>query len=213
MRGRTWARQLTFTGILIMGLGLVLALFPFLTNLCWGSRLEYDEGLLVEEPLAPVQTCDYIIDERDYNVDMPYRIVELDTEVPPIFSPEAEIILAIPKLELMFDIGFGVDTSDINQGPSVYPQSTHPELGNLAIAGHRITYGAPFRHLDQLETGDELILSYDNVMYIYQVDKIFATHNRDWSVINDYDAPALTLTTCHPPGWATQRLVVRAYLQ
>ncbi len=32
-----------------------------------------------------------------------------------------------------------------------------------------------------------------------------------WSVIDPTDKPALTLTTCHPPGWATRRLVVRAY--
>ena len=37
--------------------------------------------------------------------------------------------------------------------------------GNVGIAGHRTTYGAPFANLDQVQIGDELILTVDSNKY------------------------------------------------
>jgi sortase A len=106
----------------------------------------------------------------------------------------------------------GTTTEILNKGPGWYEESALPGQGNTAIAGHRTMHGAWFRHLDSLNTGDEIKLTFDGWVYNYTVEKVFPISNNDWSVINPTAYPALTLTTCHPVGSAAQRLVVRAAL-
>ena len=123
--------------------------------------------------------------------------------------------LVIPKLDLDLEVNYGVDEESLKKGPGFYPQSGYPDTGNVSIAGHRNAHGSPFWYLDKLEVGDEIQLYYNDKQYTYTVDSVFITHNRDWSVIEPTDTPALTLTTCHPLkpiGGAYDRLVVRAYL-
>ena len=46
----------------------------------------------------------------------------------------------------------GTDAGDLRKGPGHYPATPLPgERGTVAIAGHRTTYGAPFRHIDGLK--------------------------------------------------------------
>ena len=45
----------------------------------------------------------------------------------------------------------GTDGGDLRKGPGHYPSTPLPgDRGTVAIAGHRTTYGAPFRKLDKL---------------------------------------------------------------
>ena len=45
----------------------------------------------------------------------------------------------------------GTGSSDLRKGPGHYPDAPLPgQRGTVAIAGHRTTYGAPFRHVDAL---------------------------------------------------------------
>ena len=54
----------------------------------------------------------------------------------------------------------GVGREDLKKGPGHYPETPMPgQLGNSAIAGHRTTYGEPFFDLDELEPGDEIIVT------------------------------------------------------
>lgn len=41
------------------------------------------------------------------------------------------------------------------------------------IVGHRTTYGAWFRHVDQLYEGDEILLEFAGDKYQYSVEKVF----------------------------------------
>ena len=86
--------------------------------------------------------------------------------------------------------------------------------GNVAIAGHRTTYGRPFNHVDQLKVGDTIVLTTpDGKQYTYQVTRPpFVTSPFDWTIIAKSKKPLLTLTTCHPKGSARERLVIRAEL-
>ena len=44
----------------------------------------------------------------------------------------------------------GTDVDSLRKGPGHYPRRRCPgEPGTTAIAGHRTTYGAPFRHIDE----------------------------------------------------------------
>jgi sortase A len=93
-------------------------------------------------------------------------------------------------------------------------------MGNVAIAGHRTTFGRPFNHLDEMRQGDEVLLETPFKVFHYVVVPAFGGHKNPWPVKPDatdvlQNAPGkylLTLTTCHPKGSARQRLILRLEL-
>ena len=108
----------------------------------------------------------------------------------------------------------GTGASALRAGAGHYPNTPLPgEEGNVAIAGHRTTYGKPFANLDHLKPGDEIFLETPVGKYTYKVTKDpFPVSPTDFSVIAQTPGKTLTLTTCHPKGSARQRLVVKADL-
>lgn len=88
------------------------------------------------------------------------------------------------------------------------------DTGNMVLAGHRTTHGAPFRDLDELRRGD-LILVTDGSGFpvMYRVDETFVVEPEDMWIT--YDIPGrslLTMFACHPMGSSSQRIVVRSSL-
>ena len=112
----------------------------------------------------------------------------------------------------------GVTADTLRTGPGHYPGTAEPGgQGNVAIAGHRTTYGAPFFHLDALREGDELLLTArTGRTFVYRVraQQVVAPTRTDVLGPDPLGsgAPQLTLTTCHPRFSAAQRLVVHAEL-
>ena len=108
----------------------------------------------------------------------------------------------------------GTGSSALRAGAGHYPNTPLPgEEGNVAIAGHRTTYGKPFANLDHLKPGDEIFLETPLGKYTYKVSKDpFVVQPTDFSVIAQTPGKTLTLTTCHPKGSARQRLIVKADL-
>ncbi len=125
-------------------------------------------------------------------------------------------VLEIPKLGLKLDVLYGVSAAVLKQGIGFYPQSDDPSTGNVCIAGHRNAYGSPFWHLDKLMPGDSIILYYNNNSYNYNVALNYITDNKDWSIIDPTDKPAITLTTCdpkiRPANGIYNRLIIRGYI-
>ena len=109
----------------------------------------------------------------------------------------------------------GTGASALRAGAGHYPNTPLPgEEGNVAIAGHRTTYGKPFANLDRLKVGDEIFLETPVGKYTYRVTQApFAVEANDFSVIAQTPGHHLTLTTCHPKGSARQRLVIKADLE
>jgi sortase A len=116
----------------------------------------------------------------------------------------------------------GTDVGDLKRGPGHYAGTAAPgEVGNVAIAGHRTTYGAPFHRIDELRDGDALVLETATQWFTYRVrgrevvppSRVEVT----LPVPNQRGAKAterlLTLTTCHPKYSARSRLVVYAVLE
>ncbi|MGH9011094.1 MAG: class E sortase [Acidimicrobiia bacterium] len=108
----------------------------------------------------------------------------------------------------------GTGASALRAGAGHYPNTPLPgEEGNVAIAGHRTTYGKPFANLDHLKIGDEIFLETPVGKYTYKLSRDpFIVTPTDFSVIAQTPGKTLTLTTCHPKGSARQRLVVKAEL-
>jgi sortase A len=125
-------------------------------------------------------------------------------------------IIDIPNIGVTKYVVAGVQTADLKKGPGHYPETPFPgELGNASIAGHRTTYGEPFRHLDDLSIGDPIIIT--DLMgrkFTYLVSNQQVVEATDsWVVATtDPTKAILTLTTCHPEFSAKQRLIISAEL-
>ena len=123
--------------------------------------------------------------------------------------------LMIPSLDVDVIVVQGTSPSALRAGAGHYPESPLPcELGNVAIAGHRTTYGRPFHNIDRLSPGDDIILETPVGTCTYKVNKEpFIVPPTDFSVLDRTSTGTLTLTTCHPKNSAAQRLIVQADLQ
>ena len=108
----------------------------------------------------------------------------------------------------------GVSVGDLKRGPGHYPQTPMPgQAGNAAIAGHRTTYGAPFNRVDELEPGDEIIVTTIQGRFRYLVTSQRIVDPSAVEVLEPVEgANLLTLTSCHPKYSARQRIIVRAEL-
>jgi sortase A len=123
--------------------------------------------------------------------------------------------IRIPKINVDVVVVEGTTASALRAGAGHYPHTPLPcEVGNVAIAGHRTTYGRPFHNLDLLAPGDEIILETPIGKCTYEVEKApFPVSPESWGVVeNTPDRAMLTLTTCHPKGSARQRLILQSRL-
>jgi sortase A len=107
----------------------------------------------------------------------------------------------------------GTDAGDLSKGPGHYPATPLPgERGTVAIAGHRTTYGAPFRHIDGLHPGDRIELRMPYGRFGYRVERTKIVPPTETSVIDRVDHDRLVLSACHPLYSAAKRIVVFARL-
>lgn len=121
--------------------------------------------------------------------------------------------IEIPKLNVSRRLMQGVTLRNIDIGPSHWPGSALPgEDGNMVVAGHRVTHGRPFRNLDQLVAGDQVVVTAKGMRATYRVAVTFIVTPDRTDIANPTATPILTMFACHPPGSARQRIVVRADL-
>ncbi len=203
-------KVLLWLGTLLILAGVTLAAYPFLQNAYYRHVQANDAAKLMEELEEGKENIEE--ENNSPREENPAFLPEEEAPDYPQYLEPGEGILEIPGLEISIQIGYGVETEDLKSGPGFYPHSGFPDTGNVSIAGHRTTYGAPFYSLHRLQEDDLIKLYYQNRVYTYRVAKVFDTHTRDWSVIDPTPEPALTLTTCHPIGGDHRRLVVRGYL-
>lgn len=123
--------------------------------------------------------------------------------------------IQIPDIDVDVVVVEGTTASALRAGAGHYPSTPLPcEDGNVAIAGHRTTYGRPFHNVDLLEPGDRITLVTPIGSCTYEVsEKPFAVAPTQTDVVaNTPGESTLTLTTCHPKGSARQRLIIKAHL-
>ncbi|MEU6893149.1 class E sortase [Streptomyces sp. NPDC046557] len=116
--------------------------------------------------------------------------------------------------------GTGPDT--LEKGLGHYPGTARPgETGNFSVAGHRRTYGDPFKDVPELRPGDAVIVKDSATWYTYTVRaeplRILPTETAVLDPVprsSPFTAPGryLTLTTCEPEWGHSHRLVVWAEL-
>jgi sortase A len=121
--------------------------------------------------------------------------------------------LRIPRIELRTVVVRGTAAADLREGPGLLDGTPLPgQHGTTAIAGHRTTYGAPFRHLDALRSGDTIDLRLPYGAFRYAVEGTRIVDPGDLSVLRRVHHDRLVLSACHPLFSAARRIVVVARL-
>jgi sortase A len=121
--------------------------------------------------------------------------------------------IAIPEIGADFVVVHGTDSATLRKGPGHYPSTTFPGLpGTVAIAGHRTTYLAPFRHVDELERGDAIVLTTPYARFTYLVERTQIVEPTALWVTRDVGYQRLVLSACNPLYSAAQRIIVFARL-
>ena len=121
--------------------------------------------------------------------------------------------IVIEGMDLDAVVVLGTGRDELKKGPGWITYTDLPgETGNVGIAGHRTTYGAPFRGLDDLEPGDIIHFLSPYRRYTYEVTEKFTVTPDQVEVMRTTEVPSLTLSACHPPYSAAYRLIVRAEL-
>jgi sortase A len=122
-------------------------------------------------------------------------------------------IIQIPRIGLEKYLVQGTSEDDLQKGPGHYVNTPLPgQPGNVGIAGHRTTYGAPFYNLNQLAPGDPIYITTPAGRFRYDVTGSRVVAPSDVAVVAPTPGSRLTLTTCNPRFSATTRLVVSARL-
>ncbi|RVU27570.1 class E sortase [Streptomyces antnestii] len=133
-------------------------------------------------------------------------------------------VMYIPRLGFTWNKpvlqGTGVDI--LKKGLGHYAGTAQlGQKGNFAVAGHRRTYGDPFKDFPELRPGDAVVLTDGTTWFTYRIDtKPYKTVPGDVAVIDPvprksgYKEPGryLTLTTCEPEWGHSHRLIVWAHL-
>ena len=188
LRTKPWVRHVLsgLSVVLLLG-GLGLVGYPFATNI-WQDRLQDKLGDQLTSP----------------QLQQAYRDRQVETG-------DSLTRVRIPAIDVDVVVVEGITPSALRAGAGHYPQTPLPcESGNMAIAGHRTTYGKPFGNIDRLKAGDTIEVTTPIGGCVYQVSKApFVVPPTDISVLDATADRSITLTTCHPKGSAAERLIVR----
>ena len=124
--------------------------------------------------------------------------------------------IQIPRIDVDKFVVAGVDAKSLQKGPGLFPGSPLAgQLGNVAITGHRTTYGAPFSRINEMTIGDEIIVTTSDGEFTYIVNAepfIVAPTQIEVAQTTDPNSAILTLISCHPKWTSEQRIVVTADL-
>ncbi|MET8078161.1 class E sortase [Streptomyces sp. NPDC005303] len=145
-------------------------------------------------------------------------------EPAPYRSGKPFAIMYIPRLGFTWNKPVLEDTEvgTLKKGLGHYANTARlGQQGNFSVAGHRRTYGDPFKDFPRLRHGDAVVLTDGTTWFTYRIDKgPYKTVPTDIEVIDPvprksgYRRPGryLTLTTCDPEWGHSHRLIVWAHL-
>lgn len=150
----------------------------------------------------------------------------------------ADALVRIPAFGADFEVPLieGVRDSDLARGIGHFPGTGPGQIGNFALAGHRVTHGEPFHDLPDLRHGDEIIIETSDAIYTYVLDTdpndLVVPFTSDWVIDavpvapegeappgmpvfeseNNATSAIITLTTCSELFHTDDRLVAFGHL-
>jgi sortase A len=215
------ARAMRALAILLIGLG-ALVLVDMGVTLVWQEPISALYALLRQDHLngdlrkadraastpAEVQALASIADERQ-------RIAYLAREMQRhVANGSAVGRITIPRIGASYVVVDGTDTEDLESGPGVYPETKFPGIaGTTAIAGHRTTYLAPFKRINELVPGSHILLDMPYAQFTYTVIGQRTVLPTDVeAAVGNVGYTRLVLSACTPLFSAEKRLLVYARL-
>jgi len=220
-----FARTLGAVGRLLIAAGVLVLLF--VAYELWGTNLQeasaqhalarqFDDVLTKDH--APTTTSSTTAPSTG----APSTALAPTVTTPPVTAPanlplprtgDPVARIKIPKIGVDKTVVQDVSLSQLKRGPGHYPETPLPgQKGNVGIAGHRTTYGAPFHNIDKLANGDEIVLTTVQGTFTYKVDSTVIVAPSATDVLNDKGDNRVTLTACHPKYSARQRIIVSGVL-
>ena len=173
-----------------------------------GTLLIADAGvtLLWQEPVSAFVANREQGQLKKAFLDPPRRVIRRQP-----LKGDAIARIELPSIGVSDYVVEGTDTGSLRKGPGHYPETPLPgDAGTTAIAGHRTTYGAPFRKIDQLERGEPIHIDMPDGRFVYRVQRTKIVDDQDLSVLEEVGYQRLVLSACHPLYSAAQRLIVFA---
>lgn len=145
----------------------------------------------------------------------------------PTSSGGPTALLRIPAFGADFEIPVleGTDLDTLARGVGHYAGTAAPgQVGNFALAGHRVTHGQPFSRLLELQPGDEVVVETRTAVYTYVMDQppqsLTVADTATWVLDPVPGEPAaepsralITLTTCQDLFRSADRSVGFGHLQ
>ncbi len=132
----------------------------------------------------------------------------------PTPGPQQARRIQIDSLDVSAPIVQGDDWESLKRGVGQHIGSANPgEIGNLVLSGHNDIFGEIFRHLDQLNEGDEILVHTDGSTFSYMVTSTFLVSPTQVDVLNPSPDATLTLISCYPYLVDNQRIIIQAALQ
>jgi sortase A len=122
--------------------------------------------------------------------------------------------VSIPRIGLKTVFVESTTHDALKKGPGHYRGTVLPGMtGTVGLAGHRTTYGAPFRRVDELVKGSRIVVRMPYGTFTYKVTGTRITTPDDASsLVSHAGTDKLVLTACHPLYSAAKRIVVSARL-
>ncbi|MCR2827685.1 class E sortase, partial [Microbacterium sp. zg.Y909] len=223
-RGR--ASVVGVIGEILMTLGIVLLLF-----MVW--QLWIGDAIIGEQRQSQAReiTQEWAMGEQGQTVPEPTPDPSVESEPAPVEpvvpAPvgDAEVFgaLHIPRFgdTWVFPIAEGISKSRVLDpiGVGHYPGTAMPgDMGNVALAAHRYTQGAPFEHVPSLQIGDAIVLETQEGWYTYRFRNMEYVRPDEVAVLEPVpqrpgvaaDGRYLTLTTCSPMWSTAERLAAYA---
>src|SRR5437588_10977148 len=122
--------------------------------------------------------------------------------------------IELPTLHRSYYVVQGTDEGSLEKGPGHYPETQFPgQGGTVAIAGHRTTFLAPFRTINDLKPGDAIVLKMTYGTFTYRVEKTqVVSPTAFWITRKVKGEERLVLSACHPLYSASHRIVAFAKL-
>jgi sortase A len=162
--------------------------------------------LLWQEPVSAFVADREQAALKDALFDPPERVLRREP-----LEGDAIARIEIPAIGVSEYVVEGTDTGDLRKGPGHYPDTPLPgEPGTSAIAGHRTTYGAPFRDIDGLKRGNVIRVDMPDGRFVYRVERVTVVDDQDLSVLRPVGHRRLMLSACHPLYSAAERVIVFA---
>lgn len=131
----------------------------------------------------------------------------------PTSGPEQAQRIQIPAINVDAPVVQGDGWEQLKKGVGQHVGSADPgKTGNLVLSAHNDVFGEIFRNLDELKTGDQIIIYTNQNPYTYVVTNSQIVLPTQVEVMAPTSKPVVTLISCYPYRVDNRRIVITAEL-